>query len=44
MSCTVGGEGDERDDPDLTTAGGAQQREHFLDPGQELRPQHAAGS
>jgi len=39
-----GREGDERDDPHLATAGGAQQREHFVDPGQELGPQHTAGS
>lgn len=39
-----GGQGDERDDPHLSTACGAQEREHLVDAGQELGPEHAAGS
>lgn len=39
-----GGEGDEGDDPHLTTAGRAQEGQHFVDAGQEPGPQHAAGS
>jgi hypothetical protein len=38
------GEGDERDDPHLTAADGTQEREHLVDAGQELGPEHAAGS
>jgi hypothetical protein len=37
-----GREGDERDDLHLTAADGTQEREHLVDAGQELRPQHAA--
>ncbi len=37
-----GREGDERDDPHLTPAGGTQEREHLVDPSQELRPEDAA--
>jgi hypothetical protein len=37
-----GEERDERDDAHLTAADGAQEREHLVDPGQELRPQHEA--
>ena len=33
-----GGEGDEPDDPHLAAAGGAEEREHLVDPGQELCP------
>ena len=33
-----GGEGDERDDPHLAAAGGTREREHLVDPGQELCP------
>jgi hypothetical protein len=39
-----GGEGDEGDDPHLALAGGAQEREDFVDAGQGLGPEHAAGS
>ncbi|MDA0330333.1 MAG: hypothetical protein O2958_15180 [Gemmatimonadetes bacterium] len=39
-----GGQGDERDDPHLPFAGGAQEREHLVDAGQKLGPEHAAGS
>jgi hypothetical protein len=38
-----GGEGDEGDDAHLTAAGGAEEREHLVDAGQELGPEHAAG-
>ena len=38
-----GGERDEGDDAHVTAADGTQEREHLVDPGQELRPQHAAG-
>ena len=33
-----GGKGDEGDDPHLAAAGGTQEREHLVDPGQELCP------
>jgi len=33
-----GGEGDEGDDAHLTAADGAEEREHLVDPGQELYP------
>ena len=33
-----GGEGDEGDDLHLSTADGAEEREHFVDAGQELGP------
>ncbi len=39
-----GGKRDERDDAHLAAADGAKEREHLVDPGQELRPEHAAGS
>ena len=39
-----GGQGDERDDPHLSTARGAQKREYLVDPGQKLGPEHATGS
>jgi hypothetical protein len=39
-----GGQGDERDDPHLALAGGAQEREDLVDAGQELGPEHAARS
>jgi hypothetical protein len=39
-----GREGDERYDPHLATAGGAQEREHFVDASQELGPEDAARS
>ena len=39
-----GGEGDEGDDPHLALAGGAQEREDFVDAGEELGPDHASGS
>jgi hypothetical protein len=39
-----GGERDEGDDAHLTAADGAEEREHLVDRGQELRPQQAAGS
>ena len=35
---------DERDDAHLTATDGTQEPEHLVDPGQELRPEHAAGS
>ena len=38
------GQGDERDDPHLAAAGGAQERKHLVDAGQELGPEPAAGS
>jgi len=38
-----GGEGDEGDDAHLTAADGAEEREHLVDAGQELGPEHAAG-
>jgi len=39
-----GGERDEGDDAHVTAADGTQEREHIVDPGEELRPQDAAGS
>ena len=39
-----GGESDERDDPHLTAADGTQEREHLVDAGQKLGPEHATGS
>ena len=39
-----GGQGDERDDPHLAAAGGAQERKHLVDAGQKLGPGHAARS
>ena len=39
-----GGQGDERDDPHLSTACGAQKREHLGDAGQELGPEDTTGS
>jgi hypothetical protein len=39
-----GREGDERDDLHLAAAGGAQERKHLVDAGQELGPEHAARS
>ena len=39
-----GGQGDEGDDPHVAAAGGAQEREHLLELGQELGPEHEARS
>ena len=39
-----GGEGDEGDDSHLSTASGTQEREHLVDAGEKLGPEHAAGS
>ena len=35
---------DERDDPHVTAADGAEEREHLVDAGQKLGPEQAAGS
>ena len=44
MRSTVEGRVTQGDDAHLTATDGTQEPEHLVDPGQELRPEHAAGS